>query len=593
MGFQDDDGSRAGCYPNQLQSIALNGHFAYVVSVCASPEGPLGVKATTTACVDGGRLRARSNLHRAGLRRAVRGRAQRAVRRRREREDHHRAASSRSSTRATTARWQRQRREPERALRRALTRRTRPRRRRAALSALRERHRASCPARRWATSPPTAPTRCSACSVDADDRRAASRSAARRSSFIDLAPAGIAADKAGKNPIGIAIGRADKKLAFVANDVSRNVTLLDFNTQAVAGGAANARASCRPRRLPRAGSRRRQACLRGKRFFNTGTRPLVAARPGLGRVPVVPRRRPHRQRDLVLRARSAPVDEPRRQLRVEARRATSASSTGPRSSTRSTTSSSTRAASPAASARSSSASARRPRPRDRIDIAGLGHAGLNGSAAQAADPANPLGSRRAPASSNDWARDHDATCRASARRAARRTSTPTKVEPSGKTLFSSDGACQGCHGGEKWTISRRFYTPSAATNAALDDDAVRRSRRGFPDALLPAREPANQVLRFAGGNAAAFDQILCALRPVGTFNVAEPGVGIAELRADMKTPAQGDGNPPGEGRGYNLAVAARLSTWRAVPPRRQRAHARSALRRPFEHALTGRSRRTS
>jgi hypothetical protein len=59
-------------------------------------------------------------------------------------------------------------------------------------------------------------------------------------------------------------------------------------------------------------------------------------------------------------------------------------------------------------------------------------------------------------------------------------------------------------------------------------------------------------LRFAGGNAAAFDQILCALRPVGTFNVAEAGVGIAELRADMKTVAQGDGNPAGEGRGYNV-----------------------------------------
>jgi len=34
--------------------------------------------------------------------------------------------------------------------------------------------------------------------------------------------------------------------------------------------------------------------------------------------------------------------------------------------------------------------------------------------------------------------------------------------------------------------------------------------------------------------------------------VAEAGVGIAELRVDMKTVAQGDGNPAGEGRGYNV-----------------------------------------
>ena len=68
------------------------------------------------------------------------------------------------------------------------------------------------------------------------------------------------------------------------------------------------------------------------------------------------------------------------------------------------------------------------------------------------------------------------------------------------------------------------------------------------------------MLRFAGGNAAAFDQILCAIRPVDTFNVAEPGVGIAELRVDMITKAQGDGNPPGEGRGYNVPSLLGLAT---------------------------------
>src|SRR6478736_3572615 len=50
IGFKDANGIAAGCFPNQLQSITLNGSFAYVLSVCASPKGPLGVKATTTTC---------------------------------------------------------------------------------------------------------------------------------------------------------------------------------------------------------------------------------------------------------------------------------------------------------------------------------------------------------------------------------------------------------------------------------------------------------------------------------------------------------------------------------------------------------------
>jgi hypothetical protein len=56
-------------------------------------------------------------------------------------------------------------------------------------------------------------------------------------------------------------------------------------------------------------------------------------------------------------------------------------------------------------------------------------------------------------------------------------------------------------------------------------------------------------MRYSGAAGADFDQLVCALRPVGTFGVAEPAVGVAELRRDMATPAQG--NEP-EGRGYNV-----------------------------------------
>jgi hypothetical protein len=188
-----------------------------------------------------------------------------------------------------------------------------------------------------------------------------------------------------------------------------------------------------------------------------------------------------------------------------------------------------------------------PATSDRIDIVGLGHANLSGSATQAADPANPLGLAAAPRLA-DWG---DIEKYMQSIRSPRGPSNldPYRVE-AGRTLFTWGGACQGCHGGEKWTVSRRFYTPSTATNAALSTTPFV-VPTGFPDALLPAHDPANQLLRFAGGNAAAFDQIQCVIRPVDTFNVAEAGVGIAELRADMVTRAQGDGNPAGEGRGYN------------------------------------------
>ena len=53
---------------------------------------------------------------------------------------------------------------------------------------------------------------------------------------------------------------------------------------------------------------------------------------------------------------------------------------------------------------------------------------------------------------------------------------------------------------------RRFYTPSIATNSALATTTFA-VPAGFPDALLPAHDPANRTLRFAGGNVGALDQI--------------------------------------------------------------------------------------
>lgn len=41
-GFVDSAGNTTGCYPNQLQTIALDGTRLYVGSLCASPRGPTG-----------------------------------------------------------------------------------------------------------------------------------------------------------------------------------------------------------------------------------------------------------------------------------------------------------------------------------------------------------------------------------------------------------------------------------------------------------------------------------------------------------------------------------------------------------------------
>jgi hypothetical protein len=187
-----------------------------------------------------------------------------------------------------------------------------------------------------------------------------------------------------------------------------------------------------------------------------------------------------------------------------------------------------------------------PATGDRIDFQGLGHAALSGSSKRAADPANPLSFEQAPRL-NDW---NDIEQYMQGIRSPR---APSNLDPAlveaGRALFSDQAKCQGCHGGEKWTVSRRFYTPDTELNTSLNT-APLSSSPDFPISLLPART--NQTLRYNGGNAAAFDQILCVLRAVGTFNVAEESVGIAELRADMTTRAQGDGNPAGEGRGYNV-----------------------------------------
>ena len=187
-------------------------------------------------------------------------------------------------------------------------------------------------------------------------------------------------------------------------------------------------------------------------------------------------------------------------------------------------------------------------PANRIAIDKLGQAGLAGSSAMAADPLNPAGLADACVL-DDWSQVNAwfKTIRSPKR--------PANLDAAkvaqGKAIFQ-EGNCQGCHGGAQWTLSRVFYTPDPTNlvNNALKTKSWSTvvENANFPTALLPATTPANQNMRYNGANG-GLDSIFCSLRPVGTFGVAEANVGVAEFRQDMTTPGQGNET---DGKGYNV-----------------------------------------
>jgi mono/diheme cytochrome c family protein len=124
----------------------------------------------------------------------------------------------------------------------------------------------------------------------------------------------------------------------------------------------------------------------------------------------------------------------------------------------------------------------------------------------------------------------------------------------GRGLFTRHH-CDGCHGGPRWTLSRRFYTPGEAASHRTTGDLINRTftiPMGFPAAVAPA--PGRfRLAPFDPGN----DQLSCALRRVGTYaigrGVAPADVEILEVRANgfgtfgpMSVNAQGitGFNPP-------------------------------------------------
>ena len=538
IGFKDANGEAAGCFPNQLQSVTVNGNYAYVLSVCASPKGPLGVKVTTTTCKaveDCGSL----NLVDPACEIPFGGAA-------------NSVCVDVAGVKTTTA--------PVVSIIDTRTGAEIPNSARnlnAEFDAFFEKLKLPEEKRRYplfandmSFVPKTAVGYVSANGIDAvfrvvfdAEKGTLKEVGSSTSPFIDLFT-GFAADKRGTNPLGVAAGANGDKFAVVGNDTSRNAQVLDFNTQAVRGGAKEPTV-VQTTALP-APKSAEEDVVKGRSFANTGRARWSLGGQGWGscqschsdglsdNVTWYFARGPRQATSLEGSFASNNPDDQR-----------IFNWTGIFDNV-DDFEGNTRDISGGVGAIVDTLSAP-PQNSDRIDFVGLKHAGLNGSSDQASDPTNPLGFALPP-KLEDWA---EITAWMKTIRSPRAPSNlDKKAVARGEELFKVGGACQGCHGGDKWTISTRFYTPGTEVNAKLNTTPFE-VPTGFPLALLPALEKKNQTLRFAGGNAAALDQILCAIRPVGTFNVAEAGAGIAELRADMKTVAQGDGNPAGEGRGYN------------------------------------------
>ena len=104
-----------------------------------------------------------------------------------------------------------------------------------------------------------------------------------------------------------------------------------------------------------------------------------------------------------------------------------------------------------------------------------------------------------------------------------------------------EGKCQNCHGGAGWTVSRRFYTPASATNAALaaldfvsaGHTKMIQPEQGVPGIAAPGVVPA---------------QMACVLRVVNSFGVP----GNAGLTATLEQKQGNSGIGQGSVSGYNV-----------------------------------------
>jgi hypothetical protein len=558
MGFRDQNGGQAGCFPNQLQSVTVAGKYAFVSSICASPKGPVGVftgpankvcmadaecpgavagscvagKCTTNCAADaecgtnGGQCLANVCAPNFASVKTATATAVSVIDIEAGKELHDVTASLHAEFNALFD----ARMLPDDASRRFpaipsdLAFIPQPVFRKG-----KEKIGETAGGQAFLTAnggDAVFPVRFD---LKGKDKV---KVGTEEAPFIDLAPTG-------KNPVGIAIGYNGRFFALVANEITRNLTVLDLSKKVVAGGAMPVVVAATA--LPEKGSLEDKQLL-GKRFFKTATgRWSLKGQAwqsceschsdGLtDNVSWFFGRGLRQSIDLSgTFNKKAPNDDQRFLNWTAFREEMDDFELN------------TQGVSGGVGAIVSKVSVP-PAAADRILLAKIGHNELNGSAAKVADPSNPLG-LAIPGVLPDWGNITEYT------RTLRSPRAPSNLDwyevAQGKKLFA-EASCAGCHGGDKWTISHVFYDPGVETNKAL---AVTRwtAPEGFPATLLPASTPENQLLRFPAANG-ALDQIQCILRPVGTFGVSDGKAGIAELRQDMKTPSQGNET---DGKGFN------------------------------------------
>lgn len=571
IGFRDSAGNPAGCFPNQLQSITLNGDLAYVVSVCAAPEGPEGLRVITTqACqsvadCQGDDLKLVDPV--CDVVAAGKGAVCQDV------------ASFKTATSPAVHVIDVKSGHEVAGTAENLNARFD--------AFFREKNIATRRFPLFADDldfvPGTGVGYVSANGIDAVFRVVydvksgkLTEVGASTSPFINLNPAGIAPDAAGKGPIGVATGAQNKKFALVANDITRNVSVLDFNTQAIAGGVSSPLVT-RTATLPSKGSDDERILL-GRDLFNTGRGRWSLLGEGWGACQSC------HSDGLTDNVTWFFGRGPRQSVSLDQ----SFASKNPHDQRLfNHTTNRDEAADFELNVRNTSggvgaivlAKTNPPINADRIDTVGLKIAELEGSSLLASDPANPLAlglDANGKAAVGELVKNPQATPAGGLledwinitryMQTIRTPRAPTNLDPykvqEGEKLFAQAGSCQGCHGGDKWTVSKMFYTPTIETIAALRVTNFQ-VPAGFPSALLPAEAAQDQKLVINAGG----DSVQCVQRNVKTFNRAEDGVGIAELRGtNMKDLAQGGGvalrpnedgdndpaNDPKAGIGYNV-----------------------------------------
>ncbi len=517
-GFVDHNGNATGCFPNQVASVTLRDGFAYVTSTCASPKGPVGVfqPASCTTDAQCGAVGGTCNVA-AGTCNPNTTDVKTTT---------HPAltivdlATTIASTHTLDARFD----AP-------------------AVDSARMPHLPTDLAFFNGFAYVSAQGTDAVFRVEVDGPSIVSVGSPTND-FINLRR--DMADTVIKSPIGVATAHGNDAFAFALAEGSREVIALSLANQAIASAAPGELAIASSAALPAAGSDDERA-LKGKRFFNTGLGRWSLGGEGWGscaachidglsdNVTWYFARGPRQSTSL---DGSFATDDPDDQ-RIFNWTAIFDEVADFELNTRGV-SGGLGAIVDANNARINLAAQTPPQQ------------GLQGSTEDIADPA---GSSPHPHSVlDDWG---DIKVYMQRIRSPRKPVGLSQADvDAGRELFTTvaQANCVGCHSGPKWTISTVFYAPgdgpNAATGSGLSLVDWNSALAGFPQAIMPvsATELANGNSRMRFGAPPGAEQLQCILRPVGTFGVSPAAVGVAELRADMSTPAQGALDT---GRGYN------------------------------------------